>query len=372
MTEQIKQKLTVVVIVYNGARVISETIEATINQTYQAAEIIVVDDCSQDNSFEFIKNRFPEVTVYQTPHNAGPGAARNLGKKLANNPLVLFIDHDVVLKPGLLAELLSARENYPAYSIFVPRIYYYHTSEIIQDDGIDMHYLGLSLLSRNNGKTSKEASCQYAEGFAFAGKCYLVDLSRCRKAASYDEIFYYTFEDLDYALTNARFGNRALLVPSAEALHRTGTTPGLSHTTGKSYPGKRLELLTRNRLLLISKHYDVKLLLKILPASLLFDLALFAFSILKNFQLLSFLRGYFSFFSLARHIIGYRNKMKAYPLSNEIYFKLRADLRIKPETFQGLITGSVFRVLNHFFIIYGKHILNIKEHHSQKMEPGKC
>lgn len=89
-------KVSVIVPVYNGEKVIGSCLKSLLNQNYPKKnyEIIVVDDGSTDNSVEVVK-KFKRVKLIRQKHK-GPAAARNLGVKHAKGSIVLFTDADCI------------------------------------------------------------------------------------------------------------------------------------------------------------------------------------------------------------------------------------------------------------------------------------
>lgn len=89
-----KQSLISVIIpVYNGERYLGEAIESVLGQSWHPLEIIVVDDGSTDGSANVAASFGRQVRYYFQP-NAGPGAARNLGVRMAKGDLLAFLDAD--------------------------------------------------------------------------------------------------------------------------------------------------------------------------------------------------------------------------------------------------------------------------------------
>lgn len=82
--------------VYNTAEYLDESIGSLLNQTYKDLEIIIVDDCSTDGSYEkcleFAKTD-ERIKVYRLNH-VGQGLARNYGIKMAAGDWIAFIDSD--------------------------------------------------------------------------------------------------------------------------------------------------------------------------------------------------------------------------------------------------------------------------------------
>lgn len=89
--------VSVITPVYNAGKVIGKTLESIFKQTYKNIEIVLVDDCSTDNSREVIekyKVSHPEIVYYCQETNQGAGAARNKALELAKGQYVAFLDAD--------------------------------------------------------------------------------------------------------------------------------------------------------------------------------------------------------------------------------------------------------------------------------------
>ncbi|HKT83744.1 MAG TPA: glycosyltransferase [Solirubrobacterales bacterium] len=105
------QTVSVVIPCFNQGHYLAEAIESVAAQTRPAAELIVVDDGSQDNSFE-VAARYPTVRRLRQD-NRGVAAARNAGLELASGSLVVFLDADDRLLPDALRVGVEAIEKRP-------------------------------------------------------------------------------------------------------------------------------------------------------------------------------------------------------------------------------------------------------------------
>lgn len=103
MERQYESELvSVITPVYNAGSVIGKTLESIFNQTYKKIEVVLVDDCSKDNSREVIekyKEKHPEIVYYCQSTNQGAGAARNKALELARGQYVAFLDADDIWHP---------------------------------------------------------------------------------------------------------------------------------------------------------------------------------------------------------------------------------------------------------------------------------
>ncbi|NBC67172.1 MAG: glycosyltransferase [Bacteroidetes bacterium] len=87
-----KSEISVIIVVKNGEKYLSDAIESVLNQTYLPSEILVVDGDSADRTAE-IAQSFEEVT-YIKQQNEGLAAARNTGINNAVGEWIAFLDHD--------------------------------------------------------------------------------------------------------------------------------------------------------------------------------------------------------------------------------------------------------------------------------------
>ncbi|MDF1884307.1 glycosyltransferase, partial [Sulfurimonas sp. SAG-AH-194-C21] len=85
-------KISVIIPTYNRYEFLQRAIESVLGQTYQADEIIVIDDGSSDNTSQILQ-KFPNIKyIYQK--NSGVSSARNLGIKNASFEWIAFLDSD--------------------------------------------------------------------------------------------------------------------------------------------------------------------------------------------------------------------------------------------------------------------------------------
>ena len=107
------EKVTLVIPCYNAAATIVKAVESALAQTVPV-KIIVIDDCSTDNSFELLAAlaaQHPQLTVRRQVQNCGPSAARNAGLQMVKTAWVAGLDSDDFLLPGRMAKLLEHAER---------------------------------------------------------------------------------------------------------------------------------------------------------------------------------------------------------------------------------------------------------------------
>lgn len=89
--------ISVVVATHNREILLPRAVDSILNQTWQNIEIIIVDDCSSDNTAQAIcdlEKKDPRIHSIRSEQNIGPGAARNLGIFKAQGEYIAIMDDD--------------------------------------------------------------------------------------------------------------------------------------------------------------------------------------------------------------------------------------------------------------------------------------
>ncbi|MFA5061440.1 MAG: glycosyltransferase family 2 protein [Candidatus Pacearchaeota archaeon] len=104
--------LSIVVPCYNEGESIGKNIESLLNSDYPGLKrIIVVDDCSTDNSYEIIRSyakKYPQVMALQTPKNTGRAAgSKNYGAQFVDTELIGFSDADSFPRKNAISNMVG-------------------------------------------------------------------------------------------------------------------------------------------------------------------------------------------------------------------------------------------------------------------------
>lgn len=107
--------VTAVVASYNHAEFLAQRMDSLIEQTYQDLEILVIDDCSTDNSIDVLRGyqRHPKVNLVVREKNAGWVTVSNQGVEMAMGEFVIFANCDDDCDPRLIQRLVAAIKANP-------------------------------------------------------------------------------------------------------------------------------------------------------------------------------------------------------------------------------------------------------------------
>lgn len=105
-----RPRVSVVMPAWNAAATLQASMDSVFAQTHADVELVVVDDCSQDGSWDIIRQtaaREPGVVAIRLPKNGGVAAARNAGIEAATGTHIAFLDSDDRWRPEKLAVQLA-------------------------------------------------------------------------------------------------------------------------------------------------------------------------------------------------------------------------------------------------------------------------
>jgi glycosyltransferase involved in cell wall biosynthesis len=110
------EMISIILCTYNRAKLLSNAIRSVIKQTEQDWELIIIDDGSNDNTYNIVKQflRYDSRIVYFYHSNQGLAKARNRGLAIANGEFICFVDSDDELAPAHLEKRLRYLKRYPS------------------------------------------------------------------------------------------------------------------------------------------------------------------------------------------------------------------------------------------------------------------
>ncbi len=131
-----KDYISIIIPCYNVEKYISKCIDSILNCNFKNYEIILVDDCSTDNTLEIItdyEKKYENIKVLKNDENRGAGYSRNFALKIAKYDLISFIDSDDYIESNYYDELLNVMKKENA-DVAVCDIFVKYDNV---DDGVD-------------------------------------------------------------------------------------------------------------------------------------------------------------------------------------------------------------------------------------------
>lgn len=119
-------KVSVIIPVFNAQNYLAACLESIFNQTLQDFEVIIVDDCSADNSCavaeSYLENFGERLKIIYLPTNTGNASIpRNKGLRFSRGEYIFFMDNDDLLVNNALETLYNFAEDFRADVVYMER-----------------------------------------------------------------------------------------------------------------------------------------------------------------------------------------------------------------------------------------------------------
>lgn len=137
MIKNSEKKISIIIPTYNRAHLLAKTIPTYIQKNINIIELIIIDDCSKDNTIEVVENlqkKYPLIKYYRLEKNSRQQVAKNKGIELLSKECdyVYFGDDDSILLPNSLKYLIETLEKNNA-TLVGARALYARKLEDIED-----------------------------------------------------------------------------------------------------------------------------------------------------------------------------------------------------------------------------------------------
>jgi GT2 family glycosyltransferase len=230
---------------------VARCLDALLEQTIDADEVVVVDNASGDGSAALLQAAYPDVRVVEAAENLGYGAGMNLGMSalLGNPDAVLLLTHECVLAPDALA-VLSARMRTDARLGALGPLLGLRSSP-------DEVYSAGGWIDRRTWRPHHHRTPVQLAAWADAepravdwldGSALLLRTAAIDEVGDFDEGYFMYFEETDLLVRLGEAGWRIECVPQARAWQEPGQKP--------TY------LWTRNRLRFLARRAPRRALLR--------------------------------------------------------------------------------------------------------------
>jgi len=272
-------EVSVIVPVWNGRAMVERLMGSLRAQTYPIAEVVVVDNGSEDEAPEAAKAL--GARVVHMGENAGFSRAVNRGIRECKSDWLALVNSDVELAPTWMERLMAAAMQ-PGVWFAAGKILSAAQHELI-DVTYDTLSRGACAWRVGHGRAD---GAEFSKGTAISfapGTASLFRAELFRHVGTLDESFESYLEDVEFGLRCACLGFRGQYVPDAVAYHVGSAALGKWHSD-------TVRRIARNQVFLVAKYY---------PARLFFQLAwpviagqtLWGVVAMRHGKLVAFLRG---------------------------------------------------------------------------------
>lgn len=169
-----KQKISVIIPVYNVEKYLPECLESVLEQSYSSLEIILIDDGSKDNSGKICDEYAQKDHRIRVIHqeNKGAAGAKNAGLRVATGEILTFADSDDVVEPGAYAKMIDVMEKTGA--------------DVVQGSFFNLYTDGIEIMRKDSFEESGE---QFLTRFTRDWTCGLL-WDKIYRRALFDGVFF--------------------------------------------------------------------------------------------------------------------------------------------------------------------------------------
>lgn len=263
--------VTIAVLNYNGRALLEAMLPSVLRQSIGGFALHVIDDCSTDDSLEYLAACWPTVKIHASDRNLGVTASMVRAIHSAETPYVALLNNDVELGERWLEEMLDSLRRRPQMAAADGKLLQFHRRDRLDGAGDSLEGTGHPY-RRGQGEQDRGQFDTEEEVFCATGGAALFRRSAFDTVGDFDEEFFAYYEDVDWGFRARLVGMGAIFVPTAVAFHVGSATTGAN-------PVRYAHLLVRNQIVLVLKNFPAMLLMRYLPRILLFELRWFAFDI---------------------------------------------------------------------------------------------
>jgi GT2 family glycosyltransferase len=213
--------VAVVIVNYDGERLLPACLAALAAQTRQPAEIVVADNGSRDGSLALLRAEHPHVAALQLGRNHGFAGGANRGVAATSAPWVCVLNSDATPAPDWLARLLAAPRDPQTWAL--GSVLVSAASGRIESAGDQYARAGYAYKLLRDRPLDALPGQPYRV-FAAPGAAPVFRRDVFDALGGYEERFFMYYEDVDLAFRAVLAGYHALLVPHAHVVHRLGAT----------------------------------------------------------------------------------------------------------------------------------------------------
>ena len=238
--------LSIIIVNYNGQTFFEACFESIKQKLSDIDyEIVVLDNCSKDNSVAFIKEKYPEIVLIESKENLGFGKGNNEAVKHAKGQNILLLNNDTILLDRLDDALHLVNNNITIGAIGIKMLdrkkkYIYATGNF--PNIINLFWMKRAFLINNEFRTGIFSKDIYEVDW-LTGSFILMRKAIYEAISGFDEDYFLYVEDVDFSKRIEKLGLKRIFLTKFSYIHFVG------------FNKSKNPLLVKGYKTFISKHY---------------------------------------------------------------------------------------------------------------------
>jgi GT2 family glycosyltransferase len=242
-------KVAVVILNWNGKKLLETFLPSVIQSTYPNLEIIVGDNHSSDDSVDFITTHFPSIKIIHNDYNYGFAEGYNRILEQVDAKYFVLLNSDVEVTPGWLEPMTALLEKNPKIGACQPKILDYRAKEKFEYAGASGGYLDVFGYPFCRGRIferlekDEEQYNDVEEIFWASGAALFIRAEIYKRSGGLDSDFFAHMEEIDLCWRIKNMGYKIMICPESVVYHVGGGTLNLNNPK-KTYLNFRNSLIT--------------------------------------------------------------------------------------------------------------------------------
>jgi GT2 family glycosyltransferase len=244
-----RPRVSVIVLNFNGEKIIANCLDHLLAQNYTDFEILVVDNNSADGSLA-VAGRYlgcGKLSIVRASRNLGVAGGRNLGLRYVQGQVIAFIDNDGYADASWLSEAVATLDSDPRIGAVAPVVFFNRNKAILNGAGGIMNYQGYG---RDLCFDTPYEYAQLRERVLYPMGCGMVVRREVfDRFGGFDANSVYYYDDTELGIRIWRAGMQVAVSPRSWVDHEF-------NYSGRFFPNRALSF-ERARLRVVLKHYPV-------------------------------------------------------------------------------------------------------------------
>lgn len=228
-------KVAVVILNYSTRNWLEKFLPIVIKTNYSNLEIVVADNASKDDSIEFIKKNFPEVTLLQFHKNFGYTGGYNKALGLIKADYYVLLNSDIEVDANWLSPLVELAEKDKEIAAIQPLIIDWKDKSRYEYAGAAGGFIDLYGYPFCRGRifdTVEKIRDEYKhieEVFWASGACLFISSDKFHEAGGLDDDFFAHMEEIDLCWRLKNKGYKIMVCSDSKVYHVGGATLAMGH-----------------------------------------------------------------------------------------------------------------------------------------------
>lgn len=245
-------KVGIVLVNYNTFDDTIECVRSLNNIVYDNKVIVIVDNCSTDNSFMKLKeSNSDDFTLVKNSENNGWSGGNNVGIREClkmNCEYILLLNNDTVVEANFLNLLVDYYQSNNNVGIVAPKIMYDEDRNKIWYVGGFINWHKFLAWNKGNKEIDRGQYNEIVETEYITGCAMLINKKIIEQCGMLPEEYFMYMEDVDYSIRVLSKGYKLIVLPESIIYHK------VSASTGGEDSAFTIKWMTRNRWLFFNKY----------------------------------------------------------------------------------------------------------------------